>query len=103
MPQLKGLEWLPREDGIKDHALHTSVHWGAQAPCTVYEKRPLKDPNTNNPVLPDSTPTLSRWTMTATDRAARPLGSVPRGVPMSKFQMSTFRYHPRVPRRRHNR
>jgi hypothetical protein len=40
---LKGLEWLPREDGTKDHALHTSVHWGTQAPCTVYEKRPLKD------------------------------------------------------------
>jgi 6-oxo-cyclohex-1-ene-carbonyl-CoA hydrolase len=50
MPQLKGLEWLPREDGIKDHALHTSVHWGAQAPCTVYEKRPLKDPNTGKDV-----------------------------------------------------
>jgi 6-oxo-cyclohex-1-ene-carbonyl-CoA hydrolase len=47
---LKGLEWLPREDGIKDHALHTSVHWGAQAPCTVYEKRPLKDPNTGKDV-----------------------------------------------------
>jgi 6-oxo-cyclohex-1-ene-carbonyl-CoA hydrolase len=50
MPQLKGLEWLPREDGTKDHALHTSVHWGAQAPCTVYEKRPLKDPNTGKDV-----------------------------------------------------
>jgi len=48
--QLKDLEWLPREDGIKDHALHTSVHWGAQAPCTVYEKRPLKDPNTGKDV-----------------------------------------------------
>ena len=43
---LKGLEWLPREDGTKDHALHTDVHWGTEAPCTVYDKRPLKDPNT---------------------------------------------------------
>jgi 6-oxo-cyclohex-1-ene-carbonyl-CoA hydrolase len=41
---LKGLEWLPREDGTKDHALHTSVHWGTEAPCVVYEKRPLTDP-----------------------------------------------------------
>ncbi|MBW6486721.1 MAG: 6-oxocyclohex-1-ene-1-carbonyl-CoA hydratase [Syntrophobacterales bacterium] len=41
---LKGLEWLPREDGIKDHALHTDKHWGTEAPCTVYEKRPLTDP-----------------------------------------------------------
>lgn len=42
---LKGLEWLPREDGIKDHALHTDLHFGTEAPCTVYEKRPLVDPN----------------------------------------------------------
>jgi 6-oxo-cyclohex-1-ene-carbonyl-CoA hydrolase len=44
---LKGaLEWVPREDGVKDHLLHTDVHWGTEAPCTVYEKKPLKDPNT---------------------------------------------------------
>ena len=41
---LKGLEWLPREDGTKDHALHTDKHWGTEAPCTVYEKKPLVDP-----------------------------------------------------------
>jgi len=41
---LKGLEWMPREDGIKDHALHTNVHFGTEAPCTVFEKRPLTDP-----------------------------------------------------------
>jgi 6-oxo-cyclohex-1-ene-carbonyl-CoA hydrolase len=44
---LKGaLEWIPREDGVKDHLLHTDVHWGTEAPCTVYEKKPLKDLNT---------------------------------------------------------
>ena len=42
---LKGLEWMPREDGSKDHALHTDGHWGTEAPCVVYEKRPLKDPS----------------------------------------------------------
>ena len=41
------LEWMPREDGKKDHALHTDVHWGTEAPCVVYEKKPLKDPAGN--------------------------------------------------------
>ena len=41
---LKGLEWLPREDGTKDHLLHTDIHFGTEPPCTVYEKKPLKDP-----------------------------------------------------------
>jgi len=27
--------------------LHTNVHWGTTAPCTVFEKRPLKDPKGN--------------------------------------------------------
>ncbi len=38
------LEWMPRDNKIKDHSLHTSVHWGTEAPSVVYEKRPLKDP-----------------------------------------------------------
>jgi 6-oxo-cyclohex-1-ene-carbonyl-CoA hydrolase len=40
------LEWMPRDDEIKNHQLHTDVHWGAdsEAPCVVYEKRPLTDP-----------------------------------------------------------
>lgn len=48
--QIKGLEWMPREDGMKDHALHTNVHWGTEAPCTVYEKHPLKDPKSGKVV-----------------------------------------------------
>ena len=45
---LKGaLEWMPREDGTKDHSLHEKPNWGTEAPCTVYEKRPLKDPKGN--------------------------------------------------------
>ena len=39
-----GLSWLPRDDKIKNHSLHTDIHWGKQAPCTAYEKRPLTDP-----------------------------------------------------------
>ncbi len=40
------LEWMPRDNGHKDHSLHSNIHWGtdADAPCVVYEKRPLLDP-----------------------------------------------------------
>ncbi len=40
-----GTEWLPRDDNQKDHILMGSEHWGTEAPCTVYEKKPLKDPS----------------------------------------------------------
>lgn len=41
------LEWMPRDDELKNHELHTGLHWGtdADAPCVVYEKRPLTDPD----------------------------------------------------------
>ena len=38
------LEWMPRDNEKKDHALHTDGHWGGEAPCVVFEKRPLRDP-----------------------------------------------------------
>ena len=38
------LEWMPRESEEKNHDRYGSEHWGTQAPCTIYEKRPLKDP-----------------------------------------------------------
>jgi 6-oxo-cyclohex-1-ene-carbonyl-CoA hydrolase len=40
------LDWMPRDNEQKDHMLHTDAHWGtdADAPCVVYEKRPLTDP-----------------------------------------------------------
>ncbi len=41
------LDWLPREDEIKNHDRYGAEHWGTEAPCTVYEKRPLKDPKGN--------------------------------------------------------
>jgi len=44
-----GLEWLPRDNELKDHTLFGTEHWGTEAPCTVYEKRPLTDPQ-GNPV-----------------------------------------------------
>ena len=38
---------MPRENGEKDHLIHGDNHWGtdADAPCVVYEKRPLTDPD----------------------------------------------------------
>jgi len=43
------LEWMPRDNEIKDHALHTDANLGMEegAPNVVYEKRPLKDPQGN--------------------------------------------------------
>jgi len=41
------LEWLPRDSKIKDHILMGPEHWGTEAPCTVFEKRPLVDPKGN--------------------------------------------------------
>ena len=43
------LDWMPRDNELKDHSLHTDVHWGKDedAPCVVYEKRPLTDPAGN--------------------------------------------------------
>ncbi len=42
-----GLEWVPRENGLKDHSRHGTNHWGTEAPCVVYEKKPLTDPKGN--------------------------------------------------------
>jgi 6-oxo-cyclohex-1-ene-carbonyl-CoA hydrolase len=41
------LEWMPREDGQKDHLIHDANHWNTDAedPCVVYEKRALTDPD----------------------------------------------------------
>jgi len=38
------LDWLPRDNEPKNHALHGDQHWGKEAPSVIYEKRPLKDP-----------------------------------------------------------
>jgi len=37
------LDWLPRDDKIKDHALSSTGHWGTEAPSTIYEKKPVLD------------------------------------------------------------
>ena len=37
------LDWLPRDDKIKDHQLASAGNWGTEAPCTIYEKKPVLD------------------------------------------------------------
>jgi len=41
------LEWLPRDDKLKDHDLWKDEHYGTEPPCTMYELRPVIDPKGN--------------------------------------------------------
>jgi 6-oxo-cyclohex-1-ene-carbonyl-CoA hydrolase len=41
------LEWLRRDDRLKDHALLGEEHFGTAAPSVIYDKRPVKDPPGN--------------------------------------------------------
>ena len=42
-----GLEWIPRDDELKDHSPGGEQFWGShdEPPCTVYEKKPLRRPD----------------------------------------------------------
>ena len=44
-----GLEWVPRDNEVKDHRLFGDQYWGTfdDAPCVVYEKKPLLDAEGN--------------------------------------------------------
>lgn len=42
------LKW-PRQTDIKDHDLFSDEHFGKEAPCVIYEKKPVLDPK-GNPV-----------------------------------------------------
>jgi len=35
------LEWLPRDNKLKDHDLWGDEHFGKESPCTMYELRPI--------------------------------------------------------------
>jgi len=37
------LEWLQRENGVKDHQLFDNSHFGTEAPTVMYEERPIID------------------------------------------------------------
>ncbi|MFC1946743.1 6-oxocyclohex-1-ene-1-carbonyl-CoA hydratase [Chloroflexota bacterium] len=38
------LDWIPREGGIKDHNLWGMELFGTEAPCVIYEEKPIVDP-----------------------------------------------------------
>jgi len=39
------LDWVPREGGVKDHNIFGTEHFGTEAPCTMYEEKPIIDPS----------------------------------------------------------
>ncbi|HPX57203.1 MAG TPA: 6-oxocyclohex-1-ene-1-carbonyl-CoA hydratase, partial [Syntrophales bacterium] len=41
------LDWLVRDNVLKDHNLFGEQFNGTEAPCTMYEKKPLLDPQGN--------------------------------------------------------
>ena len=44
------LDWLIRDNEIKDHQIFGDNHFGTTPPCTVYEKKPLVNPETGETV-----------------------------------------------------
>jgi 6-oxo-cyclohex-1-ene-carbonyl-CoA hydrolase len=44
------LDWIPRDNSLKNHQLYGDEHFGTVAPCTMFEKKPLVDPNTGKTV-----------------------------------------------------
>lgn len=44
------LDWLPRDNNIKDHHLFGDEHFGTEAPCTTYEKKTFINPNTGEQI-----------------------------------------------------
>ncbi len=43
------LDWLPKDDKMKDHYLFGEEYFGTEAPSVIYEKKPILDPD-GNPV-----------------------------------------------------
>ena len=44
------LDWLIRDNEIKDHQIFNDEHFGTEPPCTGYEKKPLVNPETGETV-----------------------------------------------------
>ena len=42
-----GIDWLKRDNEIKDHLLWGEDFWGKEPPCTMYEKKPILDAKGN--------------------------------------------------------
>jgi len=44
------LDWVPRDNALKDHQIFGDEHFGTEPPCTMFEKKPLVNPNTGEKV-----------------------------------------------------
>ena len=44
------LDWIPRDNNLKNHQIYGDEHFGTVAPCTMFEKRPVIDPTTGKTV-----------------------------------------------------
>jgi 6-oxo-cyclohex-1-ene-carbonyl-CoA hydrolase len=44
------MDWLPRDNELKDHQLVGDEFFGTEPPCTMYEKKPLVNPQTGETV-----------------------------------------------------
>ncbi len=44
------LDWIPRDNVLKDHQLFGDEHFGTEPPCTMFEKKPLVNPETGEKV-----------------------------------------------------
>jgi 6-oxo-cyclohex-1-ene-carbonyl-CoA hydrolase len=44
------MDWLPRDNKLKDHQLVGDEFFGTEPPCTMYEKKPLVNPQTGETV-----------------------------------------------------
>jgi len=44
------LDWVPRDNVLKDHQIFGDEHFGTEPPCTMFEKKPLVNPNTGEKV-----------------------------------------------------
>jgi 6-oxo-cyclohex-1-ene-carbonyl-CoA hydrolase len=44
------MDWLPRDNKLKDHQLIGDEFFGTKPPCTMYEKKPLVNPQTGETV-----------------------------------------------------
>jgi 6-oxo-cyclohex-1-ene-carbonyl-CoA hydrolase len=62
------MDWLPRDNKLKDHQLVGDEFFGTEPPCTMYERKPLINPQTGGMVdglpsiiQPSIIPIPPRW------------------------------------------
>ena len=44
------LNWLPRDNKEKNHQIFSDEWFGTEPPCTMYEKKPLINPETKETI-----------------------------------------------------